>query len=355
MWEEQFRSVALPLLRFGAFSAHAILFGFIPVLLFVLRPAFERLSVEWDDGRRRLSERLQGVIGAALIGSVFTTLLILLLQSALFSEIAGEEVGSDSFLSVLETSNGQWVAARVPLAAALAVLLAGKVRVWALPVSGQTSRPSLLWWGAWGLLSLALLGTATMSGHSRVASPQGLALANDLFHQATSATWFAGVVLLAAFLPDGWMGRGGTDRLELLSPTVTRFSKVAFASIVLVAITGVVNSLLHVGAFNDLWDTGYGRTVGLKILLFFGILALGGINHYFVRERLEAARAEGKPSGAQGLFRRTIAAELAIAIAVMGATALLVGLARTRPIGSGTDAVPSGNAYDLGAPEINRS
>lgn len=330
--EEQFRDVALPLLRFGAFGAHAVLFGLVPVILLVLRPAFARLSADWDDGRSRLSERLEGVVGAALIGSIVSTLLILLLQSALFAEIAEEDVTSESFLSVLETSNGQWIALRVPLAVALAVLVTGKVRHWALPRSDGGSRPTTLWWAAWGLLGLALLATATMSGHSRVASPRSLAVTNDLLHQATSASWFAGVVFLAVLLPDGWVGRDRVDRLELLSPTVTRFSKVAFTSIALVGITGVVNSLLHIGAVGDLWDSGYGRTVGAKVVLFLGILALGGVNHYFVRERLRAAHTERQPTSAQGLFRRTIAAELAIAIAVMGATGLLVGLARTKPI-----------------------
>jgi putative copper export protein len=330
--EEQFRDVALPLLRFGAFSTHAVLFGLVPVILLVLRPAFARLSAEWDEGRSRLSERLEGVVGAALIASVLTTLLILLLQSALFAEIADEEVTSESFFSVLETSNGQWIALRLPLAVALAVLVTGKVRAWALPRTDASSRPTFLWWTAWAALGIGLLATATMSGHSRVASPQSVALANDLSHQAVSATWFAGVILLAVLLPDGWLGRDQVDRLELLSPTVTRFSRVAFASIALAGITGVVNSLLHIDALNDLWDSGYGRTVGAKLVLFGGILALGGVNHYFVREKLRAAHTERRPTRAQGLFRRTIAAELAIAISVMGATGLLVGLARTKPI-----------------------
>jgi putative copper resistance protein D len=83
---------------------------------------------------------------------------------------------------------------------------------------------------------------------------------------------------------------------------------------------------------SDFWEESYGRAIALKIVLFVGILALGGINHYFVRDRLERARESGEPSDTQRLFRKTIGTELAIALSIMLLTGLLVGLARTKPI-----------------------
>lgn len=328
-WEDQLRSVALPLLRFTVFSSNAVLFGLVPILLLVVRPAFSRLGAEWDAGRRALSSRLEGIVVSALLASGVATTLVLLLQSALISELGTGEIQGDSFLSVLETTFGQAVGMRLPLLVALGVMLAGRVHRWALPRSGEP-HAHLFWWFAWGALSLALFATSTLSGHSTVASPVRLAEANDMVHQIASGVWFSGIVLLAALLPDGWIGKGPVARLDLLGPTVSRFSIVAMVSITVVGITGVLNSFLHVGALADLWETGYGRTVGLKIVLFGGILALGGINHYYVKQRLEDARASGAPRSAQKLFRKTIAAELAIALAVMAATGLLVGLSRTK-------------------------
>lgn len=328
-FEEELRSVALPLLRFSVFASHAVLFGLVPILLLVVRPAFAGLGPEWDAGRRRLAERFEGLVTAALLGSIVATGLVLLLQSALVSELGTGEISEDSFLSVLETSFGQAVALRVPLLVGLAVILVGRVRNWSLQPAGAGA-PSPLWWIAWAGFALGLFATSTYSGHATVADPRDLALANDLVHQLSSAIWFTGVVLLAVLLPDGWLGRDKVDRLELLSPAVSRFSRVAFISIAIVAVTGTANSLLHVEALDDLWDSGYGRAVGTKIVLFLGILALGGFNHYRVRRRLEDARVERTTTEAQGLFRRAIAAELAIALSVMATTGLLVGLSRTR-------------------------
>jgi putative copper export protein len=171
-----------------------------------------------------------------------------------------------------------------------------------------------------------------MSGHATVASPKWLSVTNDLIHLASGSVWFAGVVLLATVLPDGWIGREKVDRLDLLSPVVLRFSKVALVSVTIVAITGTLNSFLHVDKLADFWEESYGRALGLKIILFAGILALGGINHFYVREKLETAKAAREPSGSQRLFRKTIGTELAIALSIMLLTGLLVGLARTKPI-----------------------
>ena len=333
MLEDQLRTIALTLLKFSVFAAHAYLFGLIFVLLFVLRPTFNGLSGDWDRGRRRLALRLEGFVRASLVASLVGTALLLLLQSALVSELSTGEVTGDSIMSVLEARYGQWLAVRVPLLAALAILLVGRVREWALQVHDERKPgPSMIWWLAWGLLSLALLLTSSMSGHATVASPTWLSVTNDLIHLASGSVWFAGVVLLATVLPDGWIGRERVDRLDLLSPVVLRFSKVALVSVTIVAITGTLNSFLHVDKLADFWEESYGRALGLKIILFVGILALGGINHYYVRNKLERARAEREPSGSQRLFRKTIGTELAIALSIMLLTGLLVGLARTKPI-----------------------
>ena len=342
MLEDQLRTIALTLLKFTVFTAHAYLFGLIFVLLFVLRPAFSGLPEGWEKGRKRLALRLEGLVRASLVASLVGTTLLVLLQSALVSELGTGEVTGDSFLAVLEARYGQWLALRVPLLAALAILLVGRVKEWALAgvKKDESSGPSMIWWVAWGALSLGLLLTSTMSGHATVATPQWLSITNDLVHLASGSIWFAGVVVLATVLPDGWIGKEKVDRLDLLEPVVSRFSKLALVSIAIVTVTGTLNSFLHVGKLADFWNESYGRALGLKILLFLGILALGAVNHFYVRDKLQKAREEREPTGAQRLFRRTIGLEIAIALSIMMLTGLLVGLARTKPIepetGTGT-------------------
>ena len=329
--EDTLRSVVFPLVRFSGFAATAFLFGLVPVLLLVLRPGFEALAQRGRDaGRRRVEVRLEGFVQAALWGAATATVLALALQAALVGEFSeGGDVSQRSLLSVFETTFGQWVGLRLPLLVALAVLLGGRIRTSSLAGSGDDRRPPrLLWWAGWGGLALSLLATSSFSGHAAVASPRAVSLVNDIVHLAAGASWFTGIVVLAVVLPDAWRNGDASQRLEVLRATVVRFSNLALASIGIVLVTGTVNSLLHVGTPADLVTTAYGAALSAKILLFVLILILGGINHLVVRRRLERQRAD--ETGTPALFRRVIAAELAVALAVMGATGLLTGLPRTR-------------------------
>jgi putative copper export protein len=154
---------------------------------------------------------------------------------------------------------------------------------------------------------------------------------NDVVHLAAGAVWFSGIVLLASVLPYATRGLEGAERLKLTAPIVSRFSWVALVSIGVVALTGTFNSLFNVESPGDLVDSGYGQLLSAKILAFIGVLALGAINHFYVRRRLEAAARDSATTRAQSLFRKTIAIELALALLLMGLTGFLVGSARTRP------------------------
>lgn len=329
--EDALRSVAFPLARFSAFAANALLFGLVPVIVLVLRPGFSSLTgPEWDRGRRRIEVRLEGFVQAALWGAATATVVAIVLQAVLISEFAtGGDVSRQSLFSVFETTFGQWYGLRLPLLVALAVLLSGRLRAWALAGSGDArSAPGAPWWFAWTVLAAALLSTSSFSGHAAVATPRALSLMNDIAHLMAGATWFTGIVVLAVVLPDGWRGSDPAHRLDLMRAVVVRFSNLALVSISIVLLTGILNSFLHVGSLGDLTETSYGLALVGKVLLFGLVLVLGGINHLVVRRRLE--RGEEDVSATPALFRRVIAAELAVAVAIMATTGLLTGLSRTR-------------------------
>lgn len=325
--------MALPLVRLSGYMANALIFGIPAFCLLVVRPSLRGLEgPDWDVGRARIAARLEGLVRAGLIATALSAVLYFLLQATVLAEFTGEGMDPDAIGSLMETSFGRWYALRIPLVAALGVLLLGRVGSWATAGTGDgRPAPPAAWWGLWMTLGLGLFVTATFSGHAAVSSPRTTALVNDLLHQVAVGIWFAGVVGLAVVLPEGWASRR-VDGLRLLTPAVSRFARVALVSISLAAVTGTINSFLNLQAFGDLLDSSYGRTLALKIALFLLVLMLGGINHYFVRERLQrASRNRTAEPSVRLLFRRTIAAELAIALALMAATGLLVGLARTRP------------------------
>lgn len=329
-YQEQLRSIAFDLTRFSAFSAHALLFGLVPIVLLVLRPSFvANPSDEWARGRQRVARRLEGIVTTALCASLIATVVAFLLQATLISTIERVPVGTNSFSAVLQTSFGEWYAVRIPVLIALFVILFGRVRVLVMAGEGDSPRPEPWWWATWAGLGFVLLATTTFSGHASTASPRVLATVNDLVHLVAGSIWFAGVIVLAVILPDAWLGKPSAERARLLGPAVLRFSRVALIAISIVAITGTVNSLLEVAHPGDLLHAVYGRTLLIKIGLFLVILLMGGVNHFYLRGRLRSS-AEGEPARAQRLFRRTIAIELIVALAIMVASGVLTGEARTR-------------------------
>ena len=353
-FEEVFRSVGLTMARTISFASHSFLFGLVPLLLLVLRPAFASLDVEaWGKGRSRVARRLEGLAQSALTATAVATVVALVLQFALVSEVSGGEITSEPVLSVLETRFGQLYLLRFPLLAGLAVLLIGRVREWSLAGTAGSDEhaPGRVWWIGWSALSAGLLATSSLSGHAAVGKPVVLSVFNDLLHLVCAATWFTGIVVLALVLPDGWRKREPRDRVRLLAPVVLRFSTLAAVTITVLGITGGLNSWLHLERLSDLWQTNYGRPILAKIVVYLGILAVGGVNHFFVAKRLESALAEGRDDSAQSLFRKTIAIELVMALGVIALTGFLVGEARTKKVedttGSGVTALqtPSGTSH----------
>ncbi len=334
-FEDSLRDVALTLVRFSGFAANALVFGTLAVILLVLRPTFATLDPEaWARGRARLAERLEGIVHSALVGAAAAAALALVLQAVLTAELSGGEVDSGSFTSVLETSFGTWYALRLPLVAGLLVLLTGKVRQWALATRAtDASVAAPAWWVAWGGLGVALLATSSFSGHAAVATPRFVSLTSDVVHLVAGATWFAGIVLLSIAIPDAWVGEDERARLQVLSPAVRHFSRVAIVAIGIVLATGVIGSLLHVAHPGDLVSSAYGITLTVKIAFFGLVLALGGFNHFVIRRRFERALEHSEEAGgAARIFRKSIAAELVVGLVLMGLTGWLTGQARTRQV-----------------------
>ncbi|MDQ4096041.1 MAG: CopD family protein [Actinomycetota bacterium] len=337
--EDALQNVAFGLVRIGSFTANAFLFGLPVLLMVVLRPSLHRDGA--DRATARMGRRLEGLVQAALWASGVGAVLTIVLQAVLVSGLADGVVGTEDLTDVLSSSFGRWHLVRLPLVVALAVMLVGKVRASSLASDDRARAPRRLWWGSWIALAVCLLATSSFSGHAAVSSPRPLALLNDVVHLASGALWFSGIVVLAAVLPDAARALDAPRRLSFVAPIVARFSWVALVSIGVVALTGTFNSFFNLEQPRDLVDSGYGRLLASKIAAFLAIVVLGAINHFYVRRRLTRAAEQEQSPTAQGLFKKTIATELALALLLMGLTGFLVGSARTRPSAAAAPVVVS--------------
>ena len=169
----------------------------------------------------------------------------------------------------------------------------------------------------WPALALALVLAAgfSLSGHS-ASEPNSSALSvtADWIHIAAASIWIGGLVTLALI---GWrLERPDRYRAFL------RFSRIATLLVGVVLVAGVYLGLLRLQALSDLWSTGYGHVLVVKVVLVVLALTWGAAHHLLVRPRLERGV---EPMG--GRVGRSLVGESLVGVAVLLIAALLVNTA----------------------------
>lgn len=187
----------------------------------------------------------------------------------------------------------------------------------------------LSWGWTVALFAVALVGVApvAVTGHSSAGGQHDVATNSLLLHLVAAALWVGGLVALLAH------GRRAGEHLGLAA---SRFSKVALVCWIVLALSGVVNSLVRVSP-SELFTSGY----GLLVLAKTAALLVLGVFGYFQRERGVKAVVE---RGAGGPLLRLAAGEVLLMLLTFG---LAAGLARTAPPESAA-AVPDRVEMQLG-------
>jgi putative copper resistance protein D len=159
--------------------------------------------------------------------------------------------------------------------------------------------------------SVLILATSVATSHaaSRVDYRAGLALLTGT-HQLATATWIGGIPYLLLSLRSVT-----TDRAAVLISS--RFSRVAFVSVILLALAGVAMSVFYVGSIESLYGTVYGVMVLAKVALFGMLLMLGAVNFSLVRRARTDARSLSRS------LRRFAEVEVGIGFTVILAAASL--------------------------------
>jgi copper transport protein len=159
-----------------------------------------------------------------------------------------------------------------------------------------------------GACAVLLLAAPTLAGHALDRTqPRLLSVPVDLAHSASAALWFGGLVALVFALPRSGVLDADRDAV------VRRFSTVAFASVALLALTGLGRALTEVGGISEVWTTSYGRALLVKTAIFVPLLALGWLN----RARLLGAFAR---------LRRSALLETGLLVAVVAVVGVLTEL-----------------------------
>jgi copper transport protein len=169
-------------------------------------------------------------------------------------------------------------------------------------------------------LLLVVLGGVAAQGHPRVAALPALQIGAQLVHMVSVAVWMSGLALVALALlrlPMEAAETGPAHAARLLAV----FSRVALVAVGVAVLTGVIRSLAELGAPEELWETAYGRSIVVKVLLLVPIGALALYN----RRILAALRDVPRPSRATlRRVRRMAGAELVLSLCIVVVASLLV-------------------------------
>lgn len=170
-------------------------------------------------------------------------------------------------------------------------------------------------WVGGGLAAVVAATTPALSGHAAAAS--GTAIAVDTFHVLGAGGWIGGLALLLLAGIPAARGLDRVDRGPAVAALVQGFSPIALGFAALVVATGLGSAWIQLGEFTELWGSGYGRTLLLKLALVAAVFGMGAYNNLKVRPNLgdEAGEARIRTSGTL---------ELLVALAVLVVTAVLV-------------------------------
>lgn len=173
------------------------------------------------------------------------------------------------------------------------------------------------WWrAATVVVGLALAATPALSDHADAGRWTTVGKLAGTVHVAAAAVWLGGLAAfaLAALRNDE---REARDVAE-------RFSAVAFAAVALVVVTGTFQSVRQVTTL-DATETSYGRLLAVKVVIVLALIGIASLTRSALRGRLSLDGETPVPEErAMLVLRRLAAAELLVALVVVGVTAFLV-------------------------------
>jgi putative copper resistance protein D len=178
-----------------------------------------------------------------------------------------------------------------------------------------------------GLTAMALLASVAWTGHAGAAGGAAFpwTLIADSIHLLAAAIWPAGLLFFAWILSSG-LSQQNPMPLSSLIVVARRFSAVSLAAVVVLAMTGFIDTFFLVHSFRAMVDTAYGRVLCLKITVFLIMLAIAAGNRFRLLPQL--GRAIHAPAPAEAIsvvsrLRRFVRLEVGLAAGIVLIVAFL--------------------------------
>ncbi len=258
--------------RFLHYSATLVLFG---VALFPLY-TYPRQKVGGIGGRSRM------------LATAWALLLVILVSGALwFASVATSM--TDTGMSwetvrfvLTETTYGAVCLVRLATIAALACVLAI-----------VTFRPPHWLDVLLAALSAFLAASLAGTGHTQV--EEGPARLGHMFadglHLVGAGAWLGGLVVLFYLTVKSLHPNSSESRRLEACNAAHRFSAMGYPAVATIVGSGLANSWFLVSPLINLIETAYGRILLVKVALFAVMVALAGVNRFFILPALASPAA----------------------------------------------------------------
>jgi copper transport protein len=339
------------IVRALAYGSFAALVGAGALLLFC-----------WPAGAARMVAPRVAVGGWATL--LVATVATLLLQGPYGNGTGiGNIFDPGAVAATLELPLGSALVARLLLLTVTVIYLRQVVQ--RLPTAAPKVRVALAVGGA--VLAIGIATTWSASGHAAVGLQPEIALPADVAHLVAMSVWLGGLLVLALALR-----RTPTepDEQRELAAAVARFSPIAFGCVAVLVTTGTYQSWRQLGSWPAFLATDYGRVLLLKLIAVSALLTAAALSRRAVGRIRSRPTAERQPvsvgvgssasptstlidSGVPDpMLRHTVLVETAVALVVLGLTAVLVNAepGRTALAAAATQAPTTDRtiAYDTG-------
>ncbi|MGA5517010.1 copper resistance protein CopC [Streptomyces pseudogriseolus] len=271
----------------------------------------------WAPGARvRAVQRL--VVSGWLALTAATLGLLLLRGSYTTSGKVGDIFDLELLGDVLQTKTGAALVSRLLLLAAAALFIAVLFGAYARTAPagadgdadgakkpaegeaegdrGEPDKRDLTFGLALGgtVVAAGLAASWAMSEHASQGLQPGVAMPVDVVHLLAVAAWLGGLTTLLVAL------YRGPVETPVGRDAVRRFSRLAFGSVVTLAVTGVYQSWRQLGSWSAFTDTRYGQLLLVKIALVAVMVAVAYLSrrwtHRLAEARISAAEEEKRPA-----------------------------------------------------------
>jgi copper transport protein len=157
----------------------------------------------------------------------------------------------------------------------------------------------------------AILLTNSLTSHGAALPFAALGVLLDWVHVLAAAVWVGGLASLAL------VGPALTGQSDMVRAVVRRFARLAIVSVLALVVSGTLQAVIEIGAWDALLTTTYGQGVLIKVAFLGAMLVLAVIGQ---------RRASTLP------FERSLRIEVALGVAVLAVAAVVAGTTPARQI-----------------------